>query len=511
MSQFLSGASGRPLSCFWNASEGGRWPAAIADFCADACCSGSLAVEMAIVSSGWRLGALSLAVLGASCPAWAQDEAGASVSLSAGADSGKADADGSGAIAGAEYHDDGLDAPESTPALETQARDESERAEPRYLDRYKPTGNLWEVGLTTGLLFPAPDHNLKVAALPGEPYSDVSAVIGGRLAYYPLSFLGVEAEAMVSPSATQNTNKSALLYAARGHLIAQLPILSVVPFALVGGGMLGGISQSMGNDGDPAFHFGVGVKVPVHRVVGIRLDLRDTLTQKRDGNPGDPTNSFEVLLGATFTFERPCPEPPAHRPPPPSPVPVSEKWGDGLHEPPPEPQPITTECPEGSIKGNDGCVLADADHDGIPLPADQCPDAPETKNGFEDEDGCPDVLPEAVQEFTGVIPGISFKQGKSEVSPASYPALDKAAEVLAQYPDIVMEISGHTSSEGKAEVNQKLSEDRANAVATYLESKGIPRERLVVRGAGSSEPIADNATREGREKNRRIEFRVLGR
>lgn len=463
---------------------------------------------MAIVSSRWRLGAFSLALLSASSPAWGQGEAGASTSVGARVDSEESDGDGVSTTA--EYHDDGLDDPEPAPLARDTGEPETEKARPRYLDRYKPTGNLWEVGLTTGLLFPAPDHNLKVAALPGEPYSDVGAVIGARLAYFPLSFVGVEAEAVVSPTATRNTNKSALLYAVRGHVIAQLPILSVVPFALVGGGMLGGISQSMGNDGDPAFHFGVGVKVPVHRTVGIRLDLRDTLTQKRDGNPGDPTNSFEVLLGATFTFERPCPEPPPHRPPPPSPVPVSEKWGDGLHAAA-EPQPITTECPEGSVKGNDGCVLVDADHDGVPLPADQCPDAPETRNGFEDDDGCPDVLPEAVQEFTGAIPGISFKQGKSEVTPASYPALDKAAEVLGKYPDIVMEISGHTSSEGKAEVNQKLSEERASAVANYLESKGIPRERLVVRGAGSSEPIADNATRDGREKNRRIEFRVLGR
>lgn len=404
--------------------------------------------------------------------------------------------------------DDGLDREESAPAAPI-AEDPGGASETRYIERYRPTPNLWEVGLTSGLLFPAPDHNLKVGGLPGEPYSDVSAVIGARLAYFPLSFVGVEAEAIVSPSATKETNKSALLYAARGHVIAQLPMASVVPFALVGGGMLGGISQSMGNDGDPAFHFGVGAKVPVNHVVSVRLDLRDTLTQKRGGNPGDPTHSFEVLLGATFTFERPRPTPPPTRVVVPSPVPVTDKWGDGLREG--APAPALSECPEGSVKGADGCVPADADHDGISLPADQCPEAPETLNGVDDEDGCPDVLPDAVRQFTGVVPGISFTKGKSEVSPSSYEALDQAAAVLTQYPDVRMEVSGHTSSEGTDLVNQRLSEARAQAVANYLESKGIGENRLVVRGAGSSEPIADNNTREGREQNRRIEFRVLGK
>jgi hypothetical protein len=65
-----------------------------------------------------------------------------------------------------------------------------------YIERYKPEKNLWEVGMFGGLLFPSSTHNLKVAALPREEFSSVAGQLGGRLAYYPLSFLGVELEGM---------------------------------------------------------------------------------------------------------------------------------------------------------------------------------------------------------------------------------------------------------------------------------------------------------------------------
>jgi OOP family OmpA-OmpF porin len=79
---------------------------------------------------------------------------------------------------------------------------------------------------------------------------------------------------------------------------------------------------------------------------------------------------------------------------------------------------------------------------------------------------------------------------------------------LHTYPSISLEISGHTSSEGDAAVNQRLSQERADAVKQWLVDNGVPPERLTTRGAGPDEPIADNKTAAGREKNRRIEFKV---
>ncbi len=167
------------------------------------------------------------------------------------------------------------------------------------------------------------------------------------------------------------------------------------------------------------------------------------------------------------------------------------------------------QCPDEAGIKPDGCPVRDKDGDGIPDDRDKCPDAAETKNGFEDDDGCPDKIPEAVQKYSGVVPGIYFEKGKAVIRPTSKRVLDAAVKVLEQYQSISFEISGHTSSEGDPTVNDELSLARADAVKQYFVDKGIAPNRLKTRGAGSSEPVADNKTRSGREQNRRIEFKVL--
>jgi OOP family OmpA-OmpF porin len=153
--------------------------------------------------------------------------------------------------------------------------------------------------------------------------------------------------------------------------------------------------------------------------------------------------------------------------------------------------------------------VRDTDGDGIFDDKDKCPKEPETKNGFEDEDGCPDKMPDKVKKFSGVVQGIYFDQGKATIRRQSTPTLDGAVNVLKEYPSISLEISGHTSSEGDPGFNQKLSQDRADAVKQWLVDRGIAPERIKTRGAGADEPIANNKTAAGRVKNRRIEFKVL--
>jgi OmpA-OmpF porin, OOP family len=80
---------------------------------------------------------------------------------------------------------------------------------------------------------------------------------------------------------------------------------------------------------------------------------------------------------------------------------------------------------------------------------------------------------------------------------------------MKTYSTLRIRISGHTDNKGKAAKNQKLSEDRANAVKDYLVSKGIESSRVETRGVGPDEPIADNKTNAGRTQNRRIEFELL--
>ena len=81
--------------------------------------------------------------------------------------------------------------------------------------------------------------------------------------------------------------------------------------------------------------------------------------------------------------------------------------------------------------------------------------------------------------------------------------------MLKDHPDIRIEISGHTDDRGKDDFNMKLSQDRADAVKSYFTERGIDASRIETRGAGKTEPVESNRTKQGRAKNRRIEFKLL--
>ena len=109
-----------------------------------------------------------------------------------------------------------------------------------------------------------------------------------------------------------------------------------------------------------------------------------------------------------------------------------------------------------------------------------------------------------------VIYDIFFESGKAEIKPQSYPSLDLLAHFLQENPGFKVEISGHTDNQGDEKKNQTLSKERAQAVVNYLIEKGfINAKRLVAVGYGSSQPIAENDTDEGRSKNRRVELKIL--
>jgi outer membrane protein OmpA-like peptidoglycan-associated protein len=105
---------------------------------------------------------------------------------------------------------------------------------------------------------------------------------------------------------------------------------------------------------------------------------------------------------------------------------------------------------------------------------------------------------------------IQFEVDKATIMAVSFSLLDEIAAVIQKNPHIKkIQIEGHASSEGGARHNQKLSDARANAVMKYLTEHGIAQAALVARGFGIEKPLADNATEEGREKNRRVEFNIL--
>ena len=142
---------------------------------------------------------------------------------------------------------------------------------------------------------------------------------------------------------------------------------------------------------------------------------------------------------------------------------------------------------------------ADADADGVCDELDRC--ARSLPSARVDESGC------EVGEV--ILRGLTFGVGDAELTPGDRLLLDSVAEILGARPGVNAEIRGHTDDTGSAQANLRLSELRAEAVRSYLISKGIPAERLVARGLGDTAPIASNETEDGRAQNRRvtIEFR----
>ena len=138
--------------------------------------------------------------------------------------------------------------------------------------------------------------------------------------------------------------------------------------------------------------------------------------------------------------------------------------------------------------------------DGVLDKDDKCPNEPETKNGYQDDDGCPDEVPVTVKKFTGVVKGINFRRNSADIKASSFPLLKEAVKVFREYPDLRVEISGHTSTEGKRDFNMKLSRKRAESVKGFLTSAGRG-ELDQHRGYG---PTSDRRQRHPRkEKNRR--------
>ncbi len=105
--------------------------------------------------------------------------------------------------------------------------------------------------------------------------------------------------------------------------------------------------------------------------------------------------------------------------------------------------------------------------------------------------------------------GVTFDFNRADLKQQFRPALDQVASTMAEYNQTVVEVSGHTDSVGSDEYNQRLSEQRANAVANYLSGRGLMRERFEVVGMGERYPVADNSSDDGRARNRRVEIRVV--
>jgi outer membrane protein OmpA-like peptidoglycan-associated protein len=173
-----------------------------------------------------------------------------------------------------------------------------------------------------------------------------------------------------------------------------------------------------------------------------------------------------------------------------------------------------TNTPKGCTADSSGCP-SDADQDGVCDGLDKCPG---TGAGLRvDQDGCPIELIEKETELldTGMIrlQNINFETGKAVLPPEAHPTLDIVGQVLAKWPELRIEVGGHTDTRGAADANQKLSEERAKAVLAYIEARfpGIKPGQCTARGYGGTKPVVPNTTDLNRARNRRVELVVLNK
>lgn len=254
-----------------------------------------------------------------------------------------------------------------------------------------------------------------------------------------------------------------------------------------------------------------------------------------------------VFLAAPLAcFSLGCEPPAPQTPPPPAapPRPPADADGDGVPDDgtdkclvekedglPPDPKDgckstdpdgdgivgDADRCPNEKEDGlapdpKDGCKSPDPDGDGILGDADKCPSEPETKNGFEDEDGCPDKAPRVLVTATEVKINekILFAFGKATIEPASQNLLDEIAFVINDHPQIeYLEVAGHADKVGTAALNVQLTRQRAQAVLDALVKRKVDKRRMHAQGYGESCQLDKGESEVAREKNRRVELKIM--
>jgi len=297
-------------------------------------------------------------------------------------------------------------APPASASAETSA----DAAPPKsgWVHAFVPRRRQWELGLFSGVMIVGDRHDFyDPATAPQVSLGRTAPMAGLRAAYFPLSFIGVEAEGWGAwTRVPDRADAPAFLYAMRGHAIAQLPLARVVPFVLGGYGLAGVRSprDAVGNDVDPAGHYGIGVKLLVDGRFAVRLEGRHTMTAAR-ARRRQVANHFSVLLGLSVRLG-PEPSRGAGLPRPTQAIEADgDRDGDDVRD-------SSDVCPDAAGVTPHGCPQPDYDRDGLPDAVDACPAEPGAGAGcpavdtdgdgrLDAEDRCPR---EASTEPDGCLP-----------------------------------------------------------------------------------------------------------
>lgn len=254
---------------------------------------------------------------------------------------------------------------------------------------------------------------------------------------------------------------------------------------------------------------------PLEAIAGFKVYLAKSSYLTLGGGMGlvpdkGANPDFRAFVGIVFEPRSPARVvvhvPDRVEPPPPAPAPEPDRDGDGIVD-------KDDQCPDDredkdGFEDQDGCPDIDNDKDGILDVDDLCPNEPENKNGNEDDDGCPDKdISVRTHGVIKTLESIHFKFDSAEIRRRSYHVLDAVAKTIKDNPDIaLLEIQGHTDSRGSDVYNLRLSRARARSVRRYLIRKGIAPSRLVAKGYGERVPLDRANTEAAYAKNRRVEF-----
>ena len=178
--------------------------------------------------------------------------------------------------------------------------------------------------------------------------------------------------------------------------------------------------------------------------------------------------------------------------------PIPDTDGDGVND-------ENDKCPTvAGVARYEGCPIPDGDGDGVNDEDDKCP----TRPGPASNQGCPEIAKEVIEKVNIAAKNVFFSTASFKLLPKSFKSLNEVVAIMKADPTLMIDIDGHTDSQGSDEYNHTLSHNRAKSVSDYLISKGIEESRLKSTGYGEEKPVADNATAAGRAKNRRTEMTV---
>jgi len=395
---------------------------------------------------------------------------------------------------------------------------------------------------------------------PQEVQNQVNVAIVPRLGYNFADQWAVEADIGFSTGLSDSLDYRYSSFSPRINAVFNpWPDAEIQAFFAAGPGYLRETQASVNDPEDVntasgfLLNIGPGVRIPIQDFLALRFDFR-WFADLNTGEDG-ATGAYEGTAGLNFFFGGGPKDADADGLP------------DDVDECVDEPEDVD------GFNDADGCPDLDNDEDGVTDSEDGCPVDAEDIDEFEDEDGCPDpdndddtladaedacpvdagpvetkgcpdkdgdLVPDSrdrcpekarnpdipPEKSTGcprqkVVLGdkkieikekVFFETGSAKIAADSHDLLDQMAEVFGENESIrKVRVEGHTDNVGNAGANKTLSKERAEAVVAYLVDKGVDAGRLVAKGFGDEQPIADNDSEEGRSDNRRVEFVIVDR